>query len=237
MNPVVEIYNLIFYQPLSKVLFFLYEYLNDFGLAIIFLTILIKLILYPLTSQSLKSQKKMLEIRPKIEEIEKKYKKDKERRLKELISLYRKERINPLGGFFLFLLQIPVLIALYQIFLKEIETVGEAKFLGIINLSQPSLVLAFLAGIFQFFQSKMMLPYLKLDAFDKVLEKFGGDKKGKEVIRFSKIFQKQMLYLFPALTFLILLKLPSALGLYWAVMVLFSIVQQYLVFKSHDYSK
>lgn len=226
MNPIIQIYNLIFYQPLFKALFFLYQYLNDFGLAIILLTILIRLILYPLTLQSLRSQKNLSKLQPKIEEIEKKYKWDGERKAKELISLYQKEKINPFGGLLPFFLQIPILIALYQVFLKGIETISiEPKFLGIINLSNPSPILAFLAGVSQFFQSKMMTPH----------QKFGERKK--EVVQFSKIFQKQMLYFFPIFTFLILLKLPAAIGLYWAVTILFSISQQYLISKPYAQTK
>lgn len=219
MNPIVQIYNLIFYQPLFKALFFLYQYLNDFGLSIVLLTILIRLALLPLTFQSLKFQKSFSKLQPKIEEIEKKYKRDKERKIKELISLYQKEKINPFFVFFPFFLQIPILIALYQVFLRGIETISiTPKFLGIINLSQPSLILAFLTGISQFFQSKMTIPR----------QKFVQGKK--EIVQFLKIFQKQTLYFSPIFTFLILLTLPAAIGLYLAVTILFSISQQYLIY-------
>lgn len=226
MNPIFQIYNLILYQPLLNALFFLYQYLNDFGLAIILLTILIRLIFYPLTLQSLRAQKNLSRLQPKIEEIEKKYKEDKEKKVRELISLYQKEKINPFSSLFLVFIQIPILIALYQVFLKGIkEIVSEPKFLGIINLSQPAPALAFFTGILQFFQSKTITPP----------QKFKQGQKG--TAQFSKIFQNQMLYFFPIFTFLILLKLPAAIGLYWIVTILFSIFQQYLVSKSYAQTK
>jgi len=226
MNPIFQIYNLILYQPLFKALFFLYRYLNDFGLAVILLTILIRLIFYPLTLQSLRAQKNLSRLQPKIEAIEKKHKRDREKKARELISLYQKEKINPFGSLLSILIQIPILIALYQVFLKGIkEIVIEPKFLGIINLSKPAPALAFFAAIFQFFQSKTITPSQKLS------------EGQKEVAQFSKIFQKQMLYFFPIFTFFILLKLPAAVGLYWIVTILFSIFQQYLVSKPYAQTK
>lgn len=235
----IDFYNKILYQPLFNALIFLYQYLpgRDFGVAVIVLTILIRILLYPFFIQSIKSQKILSELQPKIQEIQKKYKDDKEKQTKEIITLYQKEKINPFGGCLTLLIQLPILIALYQVFWKGLQFQsmeilysfvphpGEINpnFLGLINLKESNLFLAIFAAILQFIQSKTT-PSLKT-SLDKTNQ-------------FSDILQKQMLYFFPIFTILILLKLPSAIALYWIVTILFSIFQQYLIFrKKYDARK
>jgi len=205
---------------------------HDFGVAVIVLTVIIRIILYPLMAQSLKSQKVLSNVQPKLQEIQQKYKDDKEKQTKEMMDLYKKEKINPFGGCLPLLIQFPILVALYRVFYTGlgpgtmhhlysfIPNPGtiDTSFLGLINLSQPSIVLAILAGIVQFFQSKTMTPQIK-----KTKEK--QDTKDQ----FSEIIQKEMLYFFPIFTVFILWRLPSAVGLYWILTGLFSIYQQYLI--------
>lgn len=239
MELLVSAYNLILYQPLLNALILLYQYLpgNDFGIAIILLTIFIRILLYPLIVKSLRSQKILAELQPKILEIQTKYKEDREKQVKEIIGLYQKEKINPLAGFFSLLIQLPILVALYQVFWKGLRPeemtnlysfvsrpeIIDPTFLGIINLGRPSLFLAVLAGLSQFFQTKISTSRF---VFNR------GEQRGA-MVQFSKMIQKQNLYFFPIFTILILLKLPSALALYWIVTGLFSIGQQYLIFKNH----
>jgi len=102
----------------------------------------------------------------------------------------------------------------------------DPSFLGILNLAQPSLPLALIAGVAQFFQSKQMMPQQKQT-----------QKKGDTMGQFSSMMQKQMLYFFPIITVFILWRLPSAIGIYWIVTALFSIGQQYLVFKKRKSNK
>jgi len=235
MELLINVFNIILYQPLFNALVFFYQYLpgHDFGVAVIVLTILIRIILYPLMVQSVKSQKVLSELQPKIQEIQSKYKDDKERQAKAMMELYQKEKINPLGGCLPLLLQLPILIALYQVFWKGLRPEAmenlysfisnpgsiDPTFFGLINLGQASLVLALLAGITQFFQTKMITP------------KTAKIKKGDQMSQFSGMMQKQMLYFFPIFTVFILWKLPAAIALYWIITALFSIGQQYLIFK------
>lgn len=241
-NPIVN----LLYAFFLNVLVLLYQYLpgRDFGIAIIVLTILIRLILYPLMTKSIKSQKALTELQPKIQEIQQKYKTDKERQLKEIFGLYKKEKINPFSGFLPLLIQLPILIGLFKVFMTfqngldptkltvlysfvSVANLKEAPtFLGLINLAQPNLILAFLAGICQFIQTKMVIPQQKISGGSP-----SSSKKQDQMARFSSIMQKQMLYFFPIFTVFILLTLPSAIGLYWTVTSLFSIGQQYLIFK------
>jgi len=239
MKFLINVFNVVLYQPLFNALILLYKYLpgHDFGIAVIILTIVIRLILYPLMVQSIKSQKVLSELQPKIQEIQQKYKNDREKQTKEMMSLYQKEKINPFSSFSLLLIQFPILIAIYQVFWKGLrpETMANLysfvsnpgpinpTFLGIVNLSKTSLVLAVLAGIAQFFQSKMMTPSPAKASEGKPHQKGGPE--------FSSMMQKQMLYFFPVFTVFILLKLPAAIGLYWIITSLFSMLQQHLVFK------
>jgi len=231
----INAFYIILYQPLFNALVFLYQFLpgKDFGVAVIVLTIIIRVILYPLMLKSIKSQKILSELQPKIQEIQQKYKNDKEKQTKEMMGLYQKEKINPFGGCLPLLVQLPILIALYRVFWKGLEPEAmkhlysfvfnpgqiNPSFLGLMNLAEPSLVLAFLAGIFQFFQTKMLMPKNK------------PVQKKDQMSQFSNMMQKQMLYFFPIFTVFILWKLPSAIGLYWLITALFSILQQYLVLR------
>ncbi|MCX6720857.1 MAG: YidC/Oxa1 family membrane protein insertase [Candidatus Staskawiczbacteria bacterium] len=224
------------YQPLFNALVMLYNYIpgHDFGIAIIFLTLIIRFILYPLSIKAVHSQKSLQEVQPKILEVQKKYKDDKEKQAKEILALYKSEKINPFSGLFLALVQLPILIALYQVFWnglksKELSVLysfianpGQINpmFIHLLDLSKPNMILAILAGLTQYFQTKMMLP--------KKAKTNGQDKKAD----FSQAMQTQMLYFMPVFTVIILLGLPSALGLYWTISGIFSIIQQYLIFSA-----
>ncbi len=229
----INFFNLSLYHPLFNFLVFLYNYLpgNDFGVAVILLTLIIRIILWPVSVMALNSQKTMQALQPKIQEIQKKYKNNKEQLAKETLDLYRQEKINPFSGLFLAIAQLPILIALYMVFWKGLnpaELVNlysfvanpgqiNAVFLGIADLSKPNFIMAVLAGIFQFFQTKMLTP-----------KNIIGQGKSFDM---SQIMQKQMVYFFPFLTVFILLSLPSAIGLYWIVSGVFSIIQQYFIIK------
>ncbi|MEK7664614.1 MAG: YidC/Oxa1 family membrane protein insertase [Patescibacteria group bacterium] len=211
----------------------LYNYLpgHDFGLAVILLTLIIRLVIYPISVKSLNSQRAIQKLQPKIQEIQKKYKNNKEQLTKETLELYRKEKINPFSGLFLAIIQLPILIALYTVFWKGLNqeelsvlykfvlNPGQINpiFLNLIDLSKPNFIFAVLAGVLQFFQTKMLMP-----------QKSIGERKEPD---FSQAMQKQMLYIFPIITVIILLNLPSAIGLYWIVSGIFSIIQQYFIIK------
>ena len=240
MDFLINIYNLILYRPLFNALVLLYQYLpgHDFGVAIISLTVLIRIIFYPLGIQAIKSQKILQDLQPKLKEIQEKYKGDREKLARATMELYQKEKINPFSGCLPLLIQLPILIALYRVFWKGLQSgqmnnlysfvpfPGEISptFLGIINLSLPSLILAILAGAFQFFQTKMVTP-----------QKIYSREEKKKTPDFSQLMQQQMLYFFPIFTVLILLKLPSAIALYWIITSIFSILQQYLIFQKQKW--
>lgn len=251
MELLINFFNLVLYKPLFNLLVLIYLYLpgHDFGIAVIILTLLTRIIFYPLGIKAIKSQKELSELQPKIKEIQEKYKNDRETQGKVLMELYQKEKINPFSGCLPLLIQLPILIALYQVFWKglqperfssslygfipHIESIN-TSFLGIVDLAQaatlkieggatqflwPNIILIIFVGVAQFLQTKMITPKSS---------KVSLSKKGSP--DFSQLMQKQMLYFFPVFMIFILWNLPSALALYWLVTSIFSIFQQYLVF-------
>jgi YidC/Oxa1 family membrane protein insertase len=229
---IASVFNLLLYQPLFNALVILYDYLpgHDFGAAVIALTIIIRLILYPSTAKATKTQKALNTIQPKLKEIQDKYKDDKERQVKETLEVYKQAEINPFGGLLSTFIQIPILLALYWVFRKGFNPselvnlynfvlnpgIINAKFIGLVDLSKPNVIMAVLATVTQFFQVRMMAPKIKSKS---------------NAPDFSVMMQKQMVYFLPFITFFILLGLPSALGLYWATGSLFLIAEQYIISK------
>lgn len=234
MSFIFSIFHTFFYQPLFNGLIFLYNILpiHDLGIAIVLFTIIIRLILYPLNQKAIVSQAALSKLQPQIKEIQEKQKGDKVKQSQALMELYKKNNINPAAGCLPLLIQLPVLLALYQVFLAGLDPnklnnlysfIQKPEsinliFLGIIDLARSNYVLAILAGIFTYFQSKMMMNA-------KVDTSKSGD--------FSSILNKQMLYFMPLFTVFIAWKLPAGLTLYWVVITLFGIIQQYLILKKN----
>ena len=120
MNPLLFIYNDLLYYPLFNLMVFFYNIVpgQDIGVAIILLTLLVRIVLYPINNKSIKSQKRLQEIQPKMKELQNKYKEDKQKQAKKLMELYQKHKVNPLSGCLPLLLQFPILIALYHVFIN-----------------------------------------------------------------------------------------------------------------------
>jgi len=172
MNILYLTFDTILKKPLLNGLILLYQYVpgHDFGIAVIILTLLIRLALHPSSVRGVKSQRALTKLQPKIQEIQKEYKDDKNKQTKLLMELYQKEKINPFSGCLPMLLQFPVLIALYQVFLRGLNPESLSRslygfvnnpgiinfsFLGIITLTNPNIFLALLAGALQFYQLKI----------------------------------------------------------------------------------
>lgn len=234
-----NIFSTFFYQPIFNLLVFLYNIIpgHDLGLAIIALTIIIKLALLPLSKQSIKSQKAMQELQPKIDEIKAKHTDNKEEQAKAMMELYKNEKINPFSSCLPLLIQLPFLWAVFSVFraglsngslnmvysfLFRPEALNPISF-GFLNLSVPNIYLAVLAGAAQFWQAKM-LPI-------KQPEVKGEGSKDESM---TAIMNKQMIYFMPLLTFFMCLKFPSGLALYWLVTTILTALQQIYIFKHKD---
>jgi YidC/Oxa1 family membrane protein insertase len=226
-----------FYQPIFNLLIWLYNIIpgHDLGLAIIALTVIIKLALLPLSKQSIKSQKALQELQPKIDEIKKKYANKKEEQAKAMMELYKQEKVNPFSSCLPLLVQLPFLWAVFRVFrnglnggsldlvysfISRPETLKLTSF-GFLDLSQPNMVLAVLAGLAQFWQAKMMStkrPEIK--------------SEGSKDENMMAIMNKQMLYFMPVLTVVICMRFPSGLALYWLTTTILTAFQQLYIFKS-----
>ncbi|MBI2459513.1 MAG: membrane protein insertase YidC [Parcubacteria group bacterium] len=235
----LEIFNLVFYRPILNLLVFLYNIVpgHDIGLAIIIMTVAIKLILLPLSKQSIKSQKALQGLQPKIAELKKKYVNNKEEQGRAIMQLYKQEKVNPFSSCLPLLVQLPFLWAVFMVFKAGLSGqslnlvyhfIYRPEFintmsLGFINLAKPNAVLAVLAGLAQFWQAKMLTvkrPEIKTSG-----------AKDEDMLA---IMNKQMLYLMPALTVFIGLSFPGGLALYWLVTTLLTALQQLYLFRRKE---
>ena len=229
------IFHSIIYQPIYNVLIFLYNVIpgHDFGIAIILVTLILKLLLFPLSQKQIEQQKKLQELQPKIKAIQEKNKDNKEKQTKELMEFYKTNKANPFGGCLPLIVQMVFLIAIYRVLLNIssahlmadtsalysfIPNPGQIQslFIGFIDLSKPFWPFAILAAGAQFYQTKMLMgkqPPVSKEA-------------GKNA-DFAQIMNKQMLYLGPGLTLFIGLKFAAGLSLYWLTSTLFAIWQQW----------
>lgn len=223
----MEFFHSIFYQPIFNLLIYLYNVIpgKDFGVAIIVLTLIIRLLLYPLSKKSIQAQKALQDINPEIEKIKEKYKEEKEKMGPEIMALYKEKKINPFSSCLPMLIQLPVLIAIYQVFYDAFAKpdamndlysfVGNPGVLnsvafGFLNLASKSWPVAILAGLAQYWQSRLLLT----------------NKKSSGV---AGMMNQQMLYVMPVVTIVIGSRFPAGLALYWFLTTLFSVLQQYLV--------
>ncbi|MDA8174176.1 MAG: membrane protein insertase YidC [Nitrospiraceae bacterium] len=195
-------------RPIFWLLKRIYSFTGNYGWAIIVLTIIIRIPFIPLVMKAQKSMAKMQAIQPRMNEIRQKYKKDPQRMQKEMMDLYKKHQVNPMGGCLPMLIQIPVFFALYKVLLVAIELRGAPFALWITDLSQhdPYYVLPIFMGATMFLQQKMTPT--------------GGDPT-----------QRKMMMFMPLIFTVMFFKLASGLTLYWSVSNALSIAQQFYVNK------
>ncbi len=258
-----SIFHTIVYDPLYNVLIGLYDTISfgDFGIAIILTTIFLKFFLIPLSKKQIESQKSLQELQPKIKELQTQYKEDKEKQARELMALYKREKVNPFGGCLPLIIQLIFFIAIYRVLIdisgNDFSVSGEllysfvsnpgrveTSFLGIVDLTKPSIFLAIITAIAQYIQMKMMMQKRegeKAQALLKDSKKKTSEKKEESSLEkektpsmqdFSEVMNKQMLYLFPGITLFIGLTFGAGLILYWLTSTLFMIAQQWYIMKN-----
>ena len=229
-----SILTIIFYQPILNALIWIYDVMpgRDFGVAIIILTIAVRAILWPFQQTALKSQRAMQEIQPKLKALQDQYKDDKAALNKAMVEFYAKEKVSPFSSCLPLLIQLPFLIGLYQAlrnglkstsfgllyhFVANPGTVNPVAF-GFLDLAKASIPLAVLAGLAQFWQTKM-LPINRPPA--------GAGPGSKDEDQLARV-NRQMIYIMPAFTIFIGASLPGGLTLYWLVTTLVAVAQQWL---------
>ncbi|TAL19418.1 YidC/Oxa1 family membrane protein insertase [Patescibacteria group bacterium] len=233
----MEILKAVFYTPIFNLLVFLYNAIpgHDVGVAIVLVTVILRLLTLPLNTWSIKSQKALQDLQPKLKAIQEQFKGDKEKQARETMALYSAEKVNPFSSCLPLLIQLPFLIALYQVLQNVLSSRGfEVLYpfvgnpgvispvsLGLINLSSPSWTLALIAGVSQFFQAKMM-------TVSRPPQPPAPGAKDEDTLA---LMNKQMIYMMPIMTVVIAWSLPAGLALYWIVMNALAIAQQWWVFK------
>lgn len=230
----IALFNEIIYRPLLNLLFVVYNSVwADLGIAIIIVTIIIRIILLPLFYKSAKDQTVMQKIAPRIKEIQQEHKEDKEKQVKEIMSVYKEHKVNPFAGFLLLFIQLPILIGLYQVFWRGFsddiidklysfvshpESINYI-FLGFVDLSAKSVFLVVIAALAQYVQTWLLLSVAK------------KNRDPKKELSTTERVSRQMLFLGPAITIVILYNLPAAIAVYWLTTSVFSAIQQIVINK------
>lgn len=217
----------LLYQPLINVLFLLQTFLpgHDLGVAIIALTLLIRLILFPSYLKMMINAQRLRGLEPQVKELRGRFKTDKKRETEEIMKLYKESGVNPAAGCLPLLIQLPIIFALYRIFAFGLNENSlsvlyswfpnpprtvDVSFLGLLDLTKPSFWLALLAALFQLWQG-----YLSLKS---------SLTPGKNLF-----VTLQTLLIFPAITLLIGMGVPAAAALYWATSTLVGAIQQWQI--------
>ena len=194
--------------PLLELLRFIYGLVGNYGVAIIILTIIVRLVLFPLTYKGMKSMKRMQQLTPRMKKLQEKYKNNKEKLNKEMMDLYRKNKVNPLGGCLPLLLQIPVFFALYSSLSSAVELRHAPFIFWISDLSQPDGlgITPLLMGVSMYIQQKMTPQTAMMDS--------------------TQVKIMQMLpFIFTVFSF----TFPSGLTMYWVTSNVLSIAQQQII--------
>lgn len=237
-----QIFQTIFYQPILNLLIFLYNIIpgHQMGLAIIVLTIIIRLVLWLPSHKAIKSQKALQEIQPHVNKLKEEHKDNKEAMSRALMNLYKEKGVNPFSSCLPVLVQLPFLLAVFYVFQDSLhadkleklysfiarpETIN-TQFFGLVDLAQPSWGIAILAGLAQFFQARTMISQRKNCVAD-----------GSSQDKMTETMNQQMLYMMPVLTVVIGVTLPSGLSLYWLTTTLWTIGQQVYALKLAKSSK
>ena len=229
-------WNALLYKPLLNALAFLVSVVpgGDLGVAVILLTVLVKLVLFPFSQKAIKNQAAMTMLAPELDKI-KKSGANKEEQARLTFELYKKHKTNPFSGCLLVLVQIPIIFALYYVFYKGLKFDStllysfvhvpahiNTVFLGFIDLGLKSIPLAILAGVSQYLQAYFMPK-----------PPVSSSNSGSLADNIGKSMQMQMKYVFPFLIAFIAYGISGAVALYWITSNLFAVGQQIYV-KKHE---
>jgi len=237
---IVDIFNTVVYEPLYNGLVLVMDVLpwSDAGIAVIVFTVIVKLILFPLSRKAVRTQMMMKELEPELTKIKDRNKNDKQKQAQEMMMFYKEKEINPFSSFFLILIQLPIVIALYHIFLSAGLPDINTEFLywfvpeptsittnlfgfELLTVSGKSWMLALGAAVSGFFQIRYSMPPVK--------QKKDNQPNFKEDL--VRSMNLQMRYVFPVIIFFIAWSISGAVALYWLTSNLFTIGQEIVVRK------
>ncbi len=233
-----SLWHAIVYKPLYNTLVLLVAVLpgHSVGGAIIILTILVRLALFPLTGKSIKAQRAMKKLEPELKRIKEEHKDDKQKQSKKTMELYQTHGVTPFSGCLPMLIQIPIVIGLYWVFFSGLKVVDVSMLYGfvaaplaldmhflIFDLAAKSIILALFAGFSQYIQTSLSLGKQGPVAVSS------GDGKPTFQEDFAKSMQVQMRYILPVMITFIAYRTSAAVALYWTTSNILSIVQELLM--------
>ena len=235
------------YNPLYNGLVFLVGIIpsHDMGIAVVILTIIVRIIIFPLSRRAVDAQLAMKKLTPEIDKLKLKYKNDKEAQNREMFALYKERGVHPFASFGLVLVQFPVLIALYWVFYRggfpavdpallysfvHVPSSVNMEFLGIVDMKGRSVILAILAAATQFVYTRLSMgPREKAPESTPVEASLSGDM--------ARSFDLQARYMLPAMIGVIGFSIAAAAPLYWAASNTFMIIQEYAAGRRFNPSK
>jgi YidC/Oxa1 family membrane protein insertase len=201
---------------------FLHSFIPNYGIVIIVFSLIIKFVLYPLTKQSMQSMKKMQLLQPKMTEIKEKFKDDPQKMNKEMMKLYSTYGVNPAGGCFPLLLQMPIFIALWGLFQVAIELRQQPFMLWITDLSRPDIIY------------KLPYKFIVIDHISGLAVLMGITTFVQQKMSVKDPKQQALIYIMPIMLTILFMNFPSGLNLYYFMFNVFSIAQQYYINHKHD---
>ena len=230
------LYHTFIYDPLYNGFVFIFDVLPwiDAGLAVILFTIVIRLILFPLSKKAIVTQVKMKEIEPELNRLRKEVP-DRQQQALKVMELYKTKGVNPFSSIALLFLQLPIIIALYSIFINSgfpeikadllypfvsIPGTIDMTFLGLVNVAEKSLIFALIAAVAQYLQLHFSLASSSSPV-----------KTDNPSMDMAQNMVKNMKYVFPVIVFVIAYKISAVVAIYWAVSSLFTLVQELVVRK------
>jgi len=235
----LELFNTVLFDPLYNALVALITVtpLASAALAVILLTVFVKIVLFPLSLKAVKTQVLMRELEPDLAKVKKQYERDKQEQARRTMALYKEKGVNPFSGFLVIFIQIPIIFALYFVFfrggLPDIDPtllysfvpfpdMVNMQFFWIPDISGRSLTLAFLASLTQYFQTSLVMPEIK-----------PRNRNASLKDDLARSFQLQMRYVLPIIVFVVAYIISAAIALYWTTSNLFAIGQELVVLRKH----
>lgn len=229
-----SLFHTVIYNPIYNGLVFFVDHVpyHDVGLSVIAVTIIVRIILFPLSRRAVETQMAMKALTPDIEEIKKKYKDNSQEQSKAIFALYRERKVKPFSGFLLILVQIPVLLGLYFVFTSGgLPAIDPSKlygfvpipanvnmdFLGLINMGEKSIVLAIIAFVTQFAYTRLSMGPRGAQTVTEA--SFSADM--------ARTFDLQARYMLPVMIGIFAFFIAAAAPLYWITSNLFMIGQEY----------
>ena len=248
-----EIFNTLFANPIINLLVVLYQLITAvgipfaFGFAIILLTIIVRLILYPFTAQQIKSAYKMQKIAPLMKNVRERYKNDKKKQQEEMMRIYREHKINPAAGCLPLLIQMPIIFGLYRVLIMavainsndglsklnsvlyfdflKLQSIWDTNFFGISLGATPAKLLAAAPYLILVPVLTGVLQFVLSKMMTSDIPQVPGTKEDD----FQAAFQKQSLLIFPVMIGFFSFNFPIGVSLYWNTFTVFGILQQYLL--------